>query len=69
LDKEFELLGYWREPNRPDRTLQGKLKFIPNKGGYLELIGSFKDLKIQDLGLGRELKEIMQDIEKNPKIR
>ncbi|HEX7179085.1 MAG TPA: hypothetical protein VF220_05115, partial [Nitrososphaeraceae archaeon] len=61
------LLGYWREPDRPDKTLQGTLKFIPNKGGYLTLIGAFKDLKLEDLGLGRELKEIMKDIQNDPK--
>ena len=69
MDKEFKLLGYWRDSANPEKTLQGNLKFIPNKGGYLELIGSFKNLKREDLDSGRDMKEIMRDIEEDPKYQ
>ena len=44
MDKPFEYKGKWYLPtqNRKD-AIAGVLKFQPNKGLTLELIGSFKD--------------------------
>jgi hypothetical protein len=45
MDKEFEYEGIWWLPDQPKKQVSGTLKFTPGKGGTLELIGSFKDIK------------------------
>ena len=42
--QKFEHKGIWRLPENPDRTVAGILTFDPNIGGFLHLIGSFKDI-------------------------
>ena len=41
--EEFEYKGEWWLPDNPDRRISGTLKFTPNGGAVLDLIGSFKD--------------------------
>jgi len=41
---KFELKGVWCLPENPNRTVIGILRFDPRTGGYLELMGSFKDI-------------------------
>jgi ApeA N-terminal domain 1 len=69
MNRIFEFKGYWRESERPEKTLAGILKFIPNKGGYLTLMGSFKNLDISDLGQERDFKKILEEIKCNPKFQ
>lgn len=39
--EQFEYIGVWWLPTEPDTTIPGVLRFDPQKGSYLELIGSF----------------------------
>jgi hypothetical protein len=41
--EEFEYSGMWWLPEDPEKQVCGILKFTPNKGAVLDLIGSFKD--------------------------
>lgn len=43
--KEFEYKGDWWLPENPQNRIKGTLKFSPNEGATLDLIGSFKDIK------------------------
>lgn len=46
MDKSFEYKGMWYLPNQTvDQAIAGIIKFDPNKGIKLELIGSFKTKK------------------------
>lgn len=45
--EEFEYEGMWWFPADPKKQISGTLKFNPNKGAILDLIGSFKD--VQDI--------------------
>lgn len=42
---KFEYEGIWWLPYKPEKQVSGTLRFIPNEGAILELIGSFKDIK------------------------
>jgi len=44
MDK-FEYKGRWWLPDKPEKQVSGTLRFTPNEGAILELIGSFKDTK------------------------
>ena len=44
MDK-FEYEGIWWLPDKPEKRISGTLRFTPNEGVILELIGSFKDTK------------------------
>jgi len=44
MDK-FEYKGRWWLPDKPEKRISGTLRFTPNEGAILELIGSFKDTK------------------------
>ncbi|HEC93387.1 MAG TPA: hypothetical protein ENI51_10415, partial [Candidatus Atribacteria bacterium] len=41
--EEFEYKGEWWLPHKPEKRISGTIKFTPNEGALLELIGSFKD--------------------------
>src|SRR5438445_5242515 len=42
IDK-FEYAGVWYLPDKPDLQLCGTLRFTPEDGAVLKLIGSFRD--------------------------
>ena len=44
MDK-FEYEGIWWLPDEPEKQVSGTLRFTPNEGAILDLIGSFKDIK------------------------
>ena len=44
MDK-FEYEGIWWLPDKPEKQVPGTLRFTPNEGAILKLIGSFKDTK------------------------
>lgn len=44
MDK-FEYKGIWWLPDKPEKQISGTLRFTPNEGAILDLIGSFKDIK------------------------
>jgi len=44
MDK-FEYEGIWWLPDKPEKQVSGTLRFTPNEGAILDLIGSFKDTK------------------------
>lgn len=44
IDK-FEYKGIWWLPDKPEKRISGTLRFTPNEGAILELIGSFKGIK------------------------
>lgn len=41
----FEYKGVWWLPEKPEKRISGTLRFDPNKGIILDLIGSFKDIE------------------------
>jgi len=43
--KEFEYMGTWWLPNKSEKQVLGILKFTPDEGAILNLVGSFKDIK------------------------
>ena len=43
--EEFEYKGIWWLPDNPGEQISGTLKFSPNEGAILDLIGSFNDLR------------------------
>ncbi len=45
MDEEFEYKGIWWLPDKPEKQVSGILKFTPEEGAILDLIGSFKDIK------------------------
>ena len=44
MDK-FEYKGRWWLPDKPEKQISGTLRFTPNEGAILDLIGSFKATK------------------------
>ena len=42
--EEFEYKGIWWLPHKPKEQISGTLKFTPDEGAVLDLIGSFKDI-------------------------
>lgn len=42
--EEFEYNGIWWLPEKPEAQISGTLKFSPNEGAILNLIGSFKEI-------------------------
>lgn len=42
--EEFEYKGIWWLPSKPEEQISGTLKFTPEKGAVLDLIGSFKNI-------------------------
>jgi len=45
IDKKFEYQGYWWLPDRPEERTPGILKFDPDYGATLDLLGSLKGLE------------------------
>jgi len=43
--KKFEYKGIWWLPDKPEEQIPGTLRFTPDEGAVLDLIGSFKDIK------------------------
>ena len=43
--KEFEYNGIWWLPDNPKKQVSGTLRFTPYEGAFLDLIGSFKDIR------------------------
>jgi len=43
--EEFEYKGIWWLPDKPEERVSGTLRFTPDEGAILDLIGSFKDIK------------------------
>lgn len=43
--EEFEYKGIWWLPDKPKEQVSGTLRFTPDEGAILDLIGSFKDIK------------------------
>lgn len=41
--KNLEYKGRWWLPDKPEKQVSGTLKFTPNEGAILDLIGSFRD--------------------------
>ena len=39
---KFEYEGIWWLPDKPEKQVSGTLRFTPNEGAILKLIGSFK---------------------------
>jgi len=42
--EEFEYTGIWWLSDKPEKQISGTLRFTPNEGAILDLIGSFKDI-------------------------
>jgi len=42
--EDFEYKGIWWLSSRPEKQISGTLKFTPDKGAVLDLIGSFKNI-------------------------
>jgi len=40
--EKFEYKGIWWLPDKPKERISGTLKFTPDEGAILDLIGSFK---------------------------
>ena len=47
--EKFECMGIWWLPENPEKRLPGILKFTPDEGGVLELIGSFKNKRLGEM--------------------
>jgi hypothetical protein len=43
--EKFEYKGIWWIPNKSNEQISGTLRFTPDEGAILDLIGSFKDIK------------------------
>jgi hypothetical protein len=48
--EEFVSLGKWWLPNKPEVVVPGKLRFSPESGATLELIGSFYSSHLKEIG-------------------
>jgi len=53
--KEFEYDGIWWLPDNPRKQVSGTLRFTPDAGAVLDLIGSFKDIKDMNKTLDPEV--------------
>ena len=53
--KEFISLGTWWLPHSPEKVLPGKLNFSPKSGATLELIGSFYNSQLQEIGQAKDI--------------
>ena len=47
MNEKIEYMGLWWLPNKPEKQISGILKFDPENGGALNLMGSFK--KVEDI--------------------
>jgi len=45
MGTHFEYKGVWFLPEKPEKQVAGTLRFSPNEGAILELIGSFKGIE------------------------
>jgi hypothetical protein len=45
MDKEFRYEGYWWLPSASDDKIPGILRFDPDEGSNLDIMGSFEGLK------------------------
>ncbi len=52
---ELEYKGVWWLPDKPEKKVCGILRFTPNEGAILDLIGSFKDIKEMNKRLNPEI--------------
>jgi hypothetical protein len=43
--EKFVYKGIWCLPDKPNEQVSGTLRFTPDEGAILDLIGSFKDIK------------------------
>ncbi len=48
MNEKFEYQGYWWLPDEPEKKVPGTLKFDPDEGASLNLLGSLKEA--EDLG-------------------
>jgi len=55
LIEKFEYRGEWWLPGRDERKVSGTLKFSPNEGAKLELIGSFREARDYDKMTAHEI--------------
>jgi len=55
MTEQFEYQGVWWLPETPEQQIPGTLKFTPNAGATLELIGSFKEIKNMEVVLQPEI--------------
>lgn len=53
--EEFEYEGIWWLPDKPEEQISGTLRFTPEEGAILDLIGSFRDIKDIDKKLKPEI--------------
>ena len=53
--KEFEYKGIWWLPDNPEKRISGTLRFTPNEGAILDLIGSIEDIKNMNKTLEPEI--------------
>lgn len=60
--EEFVSLGKWWLPSRPEVVVPGKLSFSPKNGARLELIGSFYDSQVQEIGKTKDLSQIDKEL-------
>lgn len=52
LDATSEWTGHWWLPEQPDRTVPGVLRYDPDEGLRLSLIGGFEDRVMREFGNG-----------------
>ena len=57
MEKSAEYQGYWWLPDEPEEEVPGTLKFDPDEGASLNLLGSFKGA--EDFGLMLDLELIL----------
>lgn len=53
--EEFEYKGIWWLPDKPKEQISGTLRFTPNEGAILDLIGSFKGITVLNKMLEPEI--------------
>ncbi|MBP7795954.1 MAG: hypothetical protein KA059_04170 [Elusimicrobiales bacterium] len=65
--EEFEYKGIWWLTNNPKEQVSGTLRFTPDEGAILDLIGSFKDIKNMNKMLEMLEPEIILGVSSNGK--
>lgn len=55
MGEEFEYNGIWWLPDKPEKQVSGILRFTPDEGANLDLIGSFKDTENMNITLKPEI--------------
>jgi len=70
MNREFEFTGLWREPTG-EINLTGTLKFTPNQGGRLTLVGTFKNITVGDFNVNgdkTDFNDFSRQIKNNPEF-